>query len=57
MSKPRQSFPFNTPIQINGDWILGLVDLEVYNSVFNMTEKNNKFDLYTDTFDEFPLRN
>ena len=33
--------------------MLGLIDLEVYNSIFNMTKENNKFELYTDTFDEF----
>ena len=35
-----------------GDWMLGLTDSEVYNPVFNMTKKS-KFELYTDTFDEF----
>ena len=33
--------------------MLGLIDLEVYNSIFNITKRNNKFELYTDTFDEF----
>ena len=32
---------------------MGLVDSEVYNSIVNITEENNKFELYTDTFDEF----
>ena len=35
------------------DWMLGLVDLEVYNSIFNITEENNKFELYRDTSDKF----
>ena len=26
--------------------MIGLTDLEVYNSIFNITEKNNKFELY-----------
>ena len=26
--------------------MLGLTDLEVYNSIFNITEENNKFELY-----------
>ena len=26
--------------------MIGLVDLEVYNSIFNITEENNKFELY-----------
>ena len=46
MIKPRQTFHFNPPIQINGKWMIGLTDLEVYNSVFNITEENNNFELY-----------
>ena len=46
MIKPRETFHFNPPIQIKGDWVIGLVDLEVYNSIFNITEENNKFELY-----------
>ena len=33
--------------------MLGLVDLEVYNSVFNKTEENNKFEIYRDTPTKF----
>ena len=51
--KRRKIFPFNTPIPIEGFWMFGLVDLEVYNSVFNITEENNNFELYADIFDEF----
>ena len=46
MTKPRETFHFNPPIQIKGDWMIGLTDLEVYNSIFNITEENNKFKLY-----------
>ena len=46
MIKPRESFHFKPPIQIKGDWMIGLTDLEVYNSIFNITEENNKFELY-----------
>ena len=53
MIKPRETFHFKPPIQTKGDWMLGLIDLEVYNSIFNITNENNKFELYTDTFDEF----
>ena len=53
MLKPRETFHFKPPIRIKGDWMLGIIDLEVYNSNFNITKENNKFDLYTDTFDEF----
>ena len=53
MLKSREIFHFNPPIQTKEDWMLGLIDLEIYNSIFNITKENNKFELYTDTFDEF----
>ena len=46
MVKPRETFHFKPPIQVKGDWMIGLTDLEVYNSIFNITEENNKFELY-----------
>ena len=53
MSKPRETFHFSQPIQIQGDWMIGLTDLEVYNSIFNITEENNKFEIYRDTPTKF----
>ena len=52
LTKPRKTFHFNPPILIEGSWMLGLTSLEVYNSIFNITQ-NIKFELYTDKFDEF----
>ena len=46
MTKSRETFHFNPPIQVKEDWMLGLIDLEVYNSIFNITGKNNKFEIY-----------
>ena len=46
MIKPRETFQFKPPIQVKGDWVIGLVDLELYNSIFNITEENNKLQLY-----------
>ena len=46
MIKPRETFHFRPPIQVKGDWMIGLTDLEVYNSIYNITEKNNKFERY-----------
>ena len=46
MVKPRETFHFKPPIEVKGDWMIGLTDLEVYNSIFNITEENNKFELY-----------
>ena len=37
MTKPRETFLFKPPIQTEGDWMIGSVDLEVYNSIFNIT--------------------
>ena len=44
--KPRETFHFNPPILIEGSWMIGLTILEVYNSIFNITAENNKFELY-----------
>ena len=38
MIKLRETFHFNPPILIEGSWMVGLTDLEVYNSFFNITE-------------------
>ena len=46
MIKPRETFHFKPPIQVKGDRMIGLVDLEVYNSIYNITEENRKFELY-----------
>ena len=46
MTKPGETFHFNPPIQVKEDWMFGLIDLEVYNSIFNITEQNTKFKLY-----------
>ena len=46
MNKSKEIFHFSPPIQIKGDWMIRFTDLEVYNSIFNITEENNKFELY-----------
>ena len=46
MIKPRETFHSKPPIQVKGDWMIGLTNLEVYNSSFNITEEKNKFELY-----------
>ena len=46
MTKPTETFHFKPPSQIKEDWMLGVTDLEVYNSNFNITEENKKFKLY-----------
>ena len=53
MIKSRESFHSKPPIQIKGDWKIGLTSLVVYNSIFNINTTNDKIEIYTDTFDEF----
>ena len=53
MIKPKETFHFKQPLDVKEDWMLGLVDLEVYNSLFNIAEENNKFEIYRDTSDKF----
>ena len=53
MIKPREIFHFKPPIQIQGDWMIGLTNLEVYNAIFNVTEENNKFEHYRDMTAKF----
>ena len=38
--KPKKAFHFNTAIQVENDWVLGLIDLNVFNSGFNVREEN-----------------
>ena len=53
MLKPRELFHFAQSLQIQGDWMIGLTDLEEYNSIFNITEENNKLEIYRDTPTKF----
>ena len=53
MTKPRDIFQFNPLLLIEESWVIALTSLELYNSIFNINTTNNKFQLYTDNFDEF----
>ena len=44
MIQSKLTFHFKTPIPTDGSWMLGLTDLEVYNSNINTTK--SKFQLY-----------
>ena len=54
LSKSRETFSFTPSDELGLDstWMIGLTSLEVYSSIFNITEHNNKFELYRYTFDE-----
>ena len=45
MTNPRQTFHFNPAVEVREEWMIGLINLEVYNYIFNLTEENNKFEL------------
>ena len=49
MNKQKESFSFDIPLDLPEQWMMGVTSLEVYNTVYNITEKNNKFKLlYTE---------
>ena len=49
MNKQKGSFSFDIPLDLPEQWMMGVPSLEVYNTVYNITEKNNKFKLlYTE---------
>ena len=54
-NKSGKTFQFNPPITIEKSWMIGLTSLEVYNSISNITEHNNKFEIFTDVFIEFSV--
>ena len=45
LTKPVELFSFKIPFPIEESWMVGLTSLEIYNSIFNITEKSNKFEL------------
>ena len=53
LSEPRKTFHFKPPISTEGSCMIGLTSLEVYNSIFSITEHKNKFELYSDTSHKF----
>ena len=55
LTQPRELFSYKPSkiIGLDSKWMIGLTSLEVYNSIFTITTKNIKFELYTDPVDEF----
>ena len=45
MTKQKESFSFDVPLTLNEKWMMGVTSLEVYNTVYNITEKNNKLQI------------
>ena len=50
-------FKFTGPIQTKRDWMMGLISVEVYNSIHNLTEVNCYFEPYTDPSHEYSFVN
>ena len=42
MNKQKESFSFDVPLELPEQWMMGVTSLEVYNTVYNITEKNDK---------------
>ena len=46
MTKPEKTFHFDKDLIIPEKWLMGLVNLQVYNTVYNITDRNNKLSHY-----------
>ena len=46
MNKQKESFSFDVPLDLPEQWMMGVTSLEVYITVYNITEKNNKIKLF-----------
>ena len=45
MTKQKESFLFDVHLELNEHWMMGVTSLEVYNTVYNITEKNFKLEV------------
>ena len=46
MNKQKESFSFDIPLDLPEKWMMGVTSLEVYNTIYNITEKNNKIKFF-----------
>ena len=46
MNKQKESFSFDIPLDLPEQWMMGVTSLQVYNTVYNITEKNNKIKFF-----------
>ena len=42
MTKQKESFSFDVPLELPEQWMMEVTSLEVYTTVYNITENNNK---------------
>ena len=45
MTKQKESFSFDVPLISNEKWMMGVTSLEVYNTVYKITNSNNKLEI------------
>ena len=45
MTKQKESFSFDVPLQLIEKWMMGVTSLEVYKTVCNITNSNNKLEI------------
>ena len=45
MTKQKESFSFDVPLNLEEKWMMEVTILEVYSTVYNITEKNNKLQI------------
>ena len=45
MTKQKASFSFDVPLELPEKWMMGVTSLEVYNTVYNITNSNNKLEI------------
>ena len=42
MTKQKESFSFDVPLELPEQWMMEVTSLEVFNTVYNISENNNK---------------
>ena len=45
MTKQKESFSFDVPLELPEKWMMGVTSLEVYNTAYNITNSNNKLEI------------
>ena len=45
MTKQKESFSFDVPLELPEQWMMGVTSLEVYNSIYNITPINKKLEI------------
>ena len=53
ITRSKGTFSYKPPVSTEGSWMIGLLSLQFFKSVFIITKENNKVLFYTDTSNEF----